>query len=215
MLPNEAPVCTLGVLDHQRFAETLVPLINRARSGRSPADSIAELRAFVATIKDRAKREDATSHMDRIEVAVQGSRWHRNAAGQILEATCVEESSQVVDQLDMFDACFDYLYAWNPDHAETIWTFLRYLSDFTVMWASPGDTWRAVIPPDLLTGPASAMAELTPRELGKMLSAVEDAEAFSEAETAGISEWWAQLRKMVRLAERQDFGLLIAVKTRA
>ncbi|MCA9300536.1 MAG: hypothetical protein KDA28_15805, partial [Phycisphaerales bacterium] len=158
------------MLDYDRFDRELAPLIEKARRGSTAAEAIAELRAFVSAIKERARREDALSQVERIDVAVQGNRWHRSAAGQILEASCVEECSRVEDHIGLFlDTCMPFLYDWDEDHAETICRFLAFLSDKTLSWASPANTWRATIEPEALNVPAEAMGALTPRDLKKLL----------------------------------------------
>ena len=205
-------ICTLGVLDYERFSGTLVPLVQRAQKSSGAAEAVEELRAFVANIKDRSRRDEAVSQVDRIDVAVQGSRWHRAAAGHVLEAACVEELTKIDDQTESFKLCLDYLYEWNEDAAETIAKFFAFLSDHTLPWASPSDTWRAAVPPEDLVAPAEVMSDLTPRALRKLLESAEDGIVFAEDEAETLAEWWGQLRKMVRLAHRQERGLLVAIK---
>lgn len=202
--------CTVGVLDHKKFDGQLSPLVERARS-KGDGAAVEEIRAMLMGIGDNDRRSDALSQLERIEVAVQSRRWHRSAAGFVLEAACVPEPEVVPDLMPVMNSASDFLYDWNEDHAEAVFQFLGYLSDCTLIWASPQDTWRAVVPPSELVGPAEALGALTPRALRKMLSEAEEGNVFSEEEALDLSTWWEALRKSVRVAARTDDGLYISV----
>lgn len=202
----------VGVLDHEAYGTRLLPLVTQIRAGESKADALAELRTFLTGLKDKTRREDSLSQLERIEVAVQSSRWHRSAAGQILELACVEEFVRVPDELERFRAGMDFIYLWDETHAEVIHRFLAFLGDHTLPWASPGDTWRAIVTPDQLAEVYDAFDALSPRALKKMLVNAEDGGVFSPEEATAVSDWYGELRRIVRLAHRQDSGFFIAVR---
>lgn len=202
--------CTVGVLDYKKFSDQLVPLVERARR-KGDGAAVEEIRAMLMGINDANRRADALSQLERIEVAVQGRRWHRSAAGFVLEAACVPDPEVVPDLMPVMNSASDFLYDWNADHAEQIFDFLGFLSDRTLIWASPQDAWRAVVPPDELKASAEALGALSPRELRKMLSQAEDGDVFSEDEALDLSAWWEALRKAVRVAARTEDGLYISV----
>ncbi len=208
---NSVALCRVGVLEHKKYTEHFEPLIREVRAKRS-ADVIGRLRAFLMSIGDGDLREDALAQLERIEVAVSGNRWQSNAAGFVLEASCVDNAEEVADHAELLDTCSTFLYDWDGAHAETIFTFFGFLADHTVRWASPPDTWRAVVPPDVLTDIGEAMNALTPRDMRKMLEGAEGGDVFSEDEAREFSVWWEAVRKAIRIANRLEEGLYICVQ---
>ncbi len=202
--------CRLAVLQYERYNEHFVPIITRARK-KGGAAAVEELRAFLTGIKDRDKRDEAMNQVDRIDSAVQGNRWHEAAAGMVMDASCTEDIKEFDDFSGSLDTWADFLYDWDPENAEAICNFFGFLSDYTVAWASPSDTWRAAVPPEQLTAAATAMGALTPRQLQKMLSSAEDGDVFSDEEAEDLANWWGEFRSTVRLARRQEEGLLVAI----
>lgn len=211
MSQGSVATCRVGVLEHTRYSQQFEPLIRETRAKRS-AEAVAKLRAFLMGVPDNDVREDALVQLERIDVAVQGSRWQSNAAGMILEASCVENLESVPDLSPLLDTCSNFLYEWNEEHADTIYTFFGFLADHTIRWASPSDTWRAVVPPDRLGEIAEAMGALTPREVRKMLESAEDGDVFSEDEAREFSAWWEAIRKAIRVAVRTESGFYICVE---
>lgn len=212
-MDNTSPATlTVGVLDFETFSGRFVPIVDRARKSSTARAAMADLRTFVANLRSREAREEAASHLERIDASVQSNRWHRSAAGQILEVSCVEELVRLPDHTATICACADMLYAWNPDHAELIYGFLVFLSDRTIPWASPADTWRAILPPDAIEGIANAMNALTPRDLRKLLEEADGGSIFSPEEAEQIAAWWGEYRRIVRLAQRQERGLYFSVR---
>lgn len=203
--------CTVGVLDYKRFAEQLVPLVNRAK-GKGDEAAVEEIRAMLMGIDDADRRSDAINQLDRIAVAVQSRRWHPSAAGFVLEAACVDEPTQIPDLMGLLNSASDFLYDWNEDNAEVIYEFFGFLSDRTLRWASPPDAWRAIVPPEALEAPTEALSALTPRQLRKMLTEAEEGNAFSEEEAIELSLWWEAIRKAARVASRTEGGLYICVE---
>lgn len=202
----------IGVLDFEAYDKRMLPLVEQIRGGRDKADALNELRTFLTGLKDKTRREDSLSQLERVEVAVQSSRWHRSAAGQILEFACVEEMTRTSDELERFRAGMDFIYLWDENHGEIIHRFLAFLGDHTLPWASPGDTWRAVISPTQIAEVFEAFDALSPRALKKMLVNAEDGGVFSPEEAEAVSSWYGDVRRIVRLAHRQDAGFFIAVR---
>lgn len=209
--PSSVALCRVGVLEHKKYTEHFEPLIREVRAKRS-AEVVAQLRAFLMSIGDSDLREDALGQLERIEVAVSGNRWQSNAAGFVLEASCVDNAETVPDLSGLLDTCSTFLYDWDESHAETIFTFFGFLSDHTVRWASPPDTWRAVVPPSNLQDIGEAMNALTPRDMRKMLEGAEDGDVFSEDEAREFSAWWEAMRKGIRMANRLEEGLYVCVE---
>ena len=203
--------CAVGVFDHAKYEEQFLPLIKEAR-GRGGASAIPKLRALLMGIGEGEVRDDALNQLDRVEVAVQGNRWQTNASGMILEAACVDAIESVPDLMPMLQTCSPFLYEWNEDHAETVMRFFGFLSDHTVRWASPPDTWRAIVGPEELTAVQEAMGALTPRELRKLLEAAEEGDVFSVDEAREFSHWWEAVRKVLRTASRLEQGFYICVE---
>lgn len=209
LTPSDA-TCTVGVLDHAKYDEQFLPLIREAR-GRGGVEAVPKLRAFLMGIGEGERRDDALNQLDRVEVAVQGGRWQSNASGMILEASCVDAVEEVPDLMSMLQTCSPFLYEWNEDHAETVTRFFGFLSDHTIRWASPPDTWRAIVAPEHLGGIQEAMSALTPRELRKLMEAAEDGNVFSVDEAREFSQWWEAIRKVLRTASRLEHGFYICV----
>jgi hypothetical protein len=209
--PKPDHIIHVGILDYKKFDEQLLPLMERAQ-GSEPQPAIDDAKMFVANIKDRETREHAMTQLERVETATHSGRWHEAASGLVLEASCVEETRQVVDLLDSTRIWVDFLYDWDEDAAKTINTFFAFLTDYSLEWASPGDIWRAAVPPDVIAATADAMNGLTPRQFRKHLLSVEEADVFEEEEAELLSEWWGELRSAMRMAKRLEYGLLIAIE---
>lgn len=201
---------TFGVLDHTTYASRFLPIVERLRGGEGSA--IDDLRTFVAAIDDGAQRDEAAAQLERLEGAVGNGRWHRNAAGQILEMCCVDQIVRLPDMLPTFQTAIEFLYAWNDENAETIHRFFAFLGDRTIPWASPSDAWRALLPASEIVEVGEAMADLTARDLKKLLVEAEDGDVFSPDEARDVSEWWGELRKVVRVANRLEHGLYVSVR---
>ncbi len=204
--------CIVGVLDHRKYSEQLLPMIERARRSTTSATAVEELRAFIMGVGNGTRREDALTQLERIEVAVQSSRWHRSAAGHVLEAACVGDLEEIPDLMSMLESCSNFLYGWDQERAEVIYRFFGFLSDNTLLWASPGDTWRAAVAPESLRDVADAMGALSPRDLRKLLENAEEGDVFSADEAREFSDWWGAIRKAIRMAVRTEQGLYISVR---
>jgi hypothetical protein len=204
--------CRFGVLDYKVYSETVIPLLERARKSSTSRPAMAELRAFLTGLRDKNRREEALAQFDRLDAAVQGSRWHRGAAGAIIEAATVDDAARLRDLSNVLRGCLDYIYAWNPEHGETIHRFWAHLGDTTLAWASPPDTWRGIIEPPQLAHFANAAHALSPRDLKRILTDAERGEIFSDAEAEELSEWWGEVRKVARMALRLEQGMLVAVR---
>lgn len=213
MLPASIADCTVGVLEYTKFSDQLLPLVDRA-SNRADLTAVEELRALVMGITDAARRVEILAQLDRIDVAVQSGRWHPSAAGLVLQGVCVPEAVTVEDRMSSLTAFTEVLYDWNADHAEEIATFFGFLSDRTLPWCSPSDTWRAVLPPAELKAPAEALGALSPRQLRKMLIDAEDGDVCSEDEARAMGAWWEAIRTALRQGTRTGEGLFIAVAHR-
>ena len=203
-------VCLVGALDYRKYAQQFVPIVERARSGRS-MDPVEELRALIMGVADNDQRTESLAQLERIEVAVQGGRWHRSAIGVLLEATCVEDRETVPDFLATFTSCSCYLYDWNEDFAEAIYAFFSELNDKTVPWASPTDTWRAIVPPDQLAATSEAFGALSARDLKKMLAEAEGGDVFSEDDAKEIAGWWEAVRKALRVSLRTERAFYFSI----
>lgn len=208
--PETIATSSFGVLDHATYAGSFLPVIERMRAGDAPA--VEELRAFIAAIEDGDLRDEAASQFERLEGAVGNGRWHRNAAGQILELCCVDSMVRLPDMLPTFQTAIEFLYGWNEEHAETIHRFFAFLGDRTVPWASPSDSWRALLPHEEIVAPGEAMADLTARDVKKLLTEAEGGDVFSPDEARDVSDWWGELRKVVRVANRLEHGLYVSVR---
>lgn len=147
-LHNPTGACVIGVLDFKKYTDQFIPVVERARGPGRSIEALDDLRALIMGIAEGDRRTEALNQFERVEVAVQGNRWHRSAAGHILEATCVDDPERVRDLIPVLTSCSGYLYDWNEDYAEAIYTFFGFLSDRTLPWASPSDTWRAIVPPN-------------------------------------------------------------------
>ena len=209
-LPNNNATCTVGVLEHKKFTAQFLPLVERARTSADLA-AVEELRALVMGVPDGPRRNDLLAQLDRIDVAVQSGRWHASAAGLVLQGVCVDQTATTRDLMQNLQAFTQLLYDWNTDHAETLLTFFGFLSDRTLPWCSPSDTWRAVLPPESLVAPAEALGALTPRQLRKLLIEAEDGDICSEPEARAMSEWWEAIRTAVRQGARTGEGFYICV----
>lgn len=209
---NKPPIFVMGVLDYQLFQQSMASLAERARKPAGAAETVATLRALVAGIPDKAQRELAATHLDRMESSLSNSRWNRAAAGQILELACVDEAVQLADLAGHFEKASPFLYAWNPDVAEHIFTFLHFLSDRTIPWATTSECWRAALPPTDVTVHAEAFGALTPRELGRIMTEAENGEIFGPREVEELTEWWTAVRRVVRLAERLERGVFVGTR---
>jgi len=203
----------VGVLDHEKFAGQLMPLVERAITS-AEIDAVEEMRALVMGITDPQRRNVALSQVERIDVAVQSHRWHRSAAGHVLQATCVDDEARVQDLMPLLNSCSHFLYDWNEDHAEALYQFFACLSDRTLTWASPPNAWRAIVPPKELERPAEALDALTPRSLRKMLEGAEDGDVFSKDDARRIADWYEAMRKAVRIGTRTGGGFFICVEHR-
>ena len=203
--------CTVGVLDYKKFSGQLLPLVERART-KGDSAAVDEIRAMLMGIDDGDLKLDALSQLDRIDVAVQSRRWHPSAAGFVLEAACVDDPAVIPDLMSTLNSASDFLYDWNEEKAEAIFQFFGFLSDRTLRWASPPDSWRAIVPPEALADPTDALSALSPRALRKMLIEAEDGNVFSEQEALDLSLWWEAIRKAVRVAAKTDCGFYICVE---
>lgn len=204
--------CRFGVLDYTVYKQTVLPLVERARKSSTSRIAMAELKTFLTGLKDKGRREESLTHFERLDAAVQGSRWHRGAAGAILEAGCVDETAKLPDLIAVFRSCSDMFYGWNADHGETLHRFWSFLGDHTIPWASPPDTWRGVLAPTELGPIADVANALTPRDLRKMLTDADRGEVFSPEDAEALSEWWSEMRRIVRLANRQEQGMMVCLK---
>lgn len=213
MLAASIADCTVGVLEYAKFSDQLLPLVDRSRN-RHDLTAVEELRALVMGVPDAGRRADILSQLDRIDVAVQSSRWHSSAAGLVLQGVCVPEAVTVEDRMGSLSAFTEVLYDWDADHAEQILTFFGFLSDRTLPWCSPSDTWRAVLPPEELKAPAEALGALTPKQLRKLLVEAEDGDVCSEDEARAMGAWWEALRTAIRQSSRMGEGLFIAITQR-
>lgn len=209
---NKPPIFVMGVLDHQLFQQSMASLVERARKPAGTAETVGTLRSLVSNIADKGHRELASTHLDRMESSLSNNRWNRAAAGQILELACVDEAVQLPDLAGHFEKVSPFLYAWNPDVAEHIYTFLHFLSDRTIPWATTAECWRAALPPAEVTAHAESFGALTPRELGRIMTEAENGEIFGPKEIEELSEWWTAVRRVVRLAERLERGVFVATR---
>ena len=205
--------CRIAVLDHERYANSFEPLIDRAKSSITKAGPVLEeLKLLIANVKERQTREDALNQFDRLESAVQSGKWHFAAAGQILELACTEDARVVPDLMGTLPTWIDILYTdWDENQARAVETFFSYLPDHTLEWASPAESWRAAIGPDALADVASATGALTPRQFSKYLSSAENGDIFDSEEAEKLAAWWNEIRSVIRQARRQDAGVLITV----
>lgn len=209
---NKPPIFVMGVLDYQLFQQSLASLVERARKPAGTAETVGTLRALVAGIADKGARDLAATHLDRMESSLSNNRWNRAAAGQILELACVDEAVQLPDLAGQFEKVSPFLYTWNPDVAEHIYTFLHFLSDRTLPWATTVECWRAALPPTDVNLHAEAFGALTPRELGRIMTEAENGEVFGPAETEELTVWWTAVRRVVRLSERLERGVFVATR---
>ena len=209
---NKPPIFVMGVLDYQLFQQSLASLVERARKPAGAAETVGTLRALVAGIADKGARDLAATHLDRMESSLSNNRWNRAAAGQLLELACVDEAVQLPDLAGNFEKVSPFLYAWNPDVAEHIFTFLHFLSDRTLPWATTIECWRAALPPTEVTVHAEAFGALTPRELGRIMTEAESGEVFGPAEIEELTVWWTAVRRVVRLSERLERGVFVATR---
>jgi hypothetical protein len=209
---NKPPIFVMGVLDYQLFQQSLASLVERARKPAGTAETLGTLRARVAGLADKGARDLAATHLDRMESSLSNNRWNRAAAGQILELACVDEAVQLPDLAGHFEKVSPFLYAWNPDVAEHIYTFLHFLSDRTLPWATTVECWRAALPPTDVNLHAEAFGALTPRELGRIMTEAENGEVFGPAETEELTVWWTAVRRVVRLSERLERGVFVATR---
>lgn len=206
--------CLIGVLDHKRFSEIVEPAAIRILSGKDKKDESAleELRVFVANVKERERRDEASNQLDRIAQAVQSNRWHQAAAGKLIDYACCDELKPVPNLFGTVPLWIDILYDWDVENARAIHQFFGFLSEHTIIWASPQDRWRAAIGPDDLEDATAAMAALTERQFAKLLSDAENGDIFDAEEAKELGAWWSELRSAVRLARRMEAGILVIVQ---
>lgn len=211
--PESTIQCRIAVLDHNRYANSFEPLIQKARKNLSRAgSSMEELKLLIANVKERQVREDALTQFERLETATQSNKWHFAAAGQMLELACTEEAKIVADLMPTIPTWIDILYTdWDENQARAVEAFFSYLPDHTLEWASPAEAWRAAVGPDELADVASATGALTPRQLSKYLSSAENGDIFDSEEAEKIANWWNDVRSVIRQARRLDAGILITV----
>lgn len=202
----------MGVLDHRLFTGPLSQSAERARRPSSASEAIATLKTVVAAVEDKARRQVAVDQLERIEVALASGRWNRLAAGHLLEAVAADEVTTLDDHTALFHQCSSFIYGWNEDFAEQIYTFFTYVSDRTVPWATSSEVWRAAVMPDEVLRIQDAISALTPREFKRIMVEADQGEVFSEAEAELLAEWWTQVRRVLRLAARLEQGVMFAAR---
>lgn len=205
--------CRVAVLDYERYASTLLPNIEKAYEAPSKsADAAEAIKVLIANVKDRTLREEAVAQFDRLQGALQNGRWQYAAAGLMLEHACTDEEKVVDDLMPTLPLWIDILYNdWVENHADAVQRFFSFLPDHTLHWATTPDAWRAAVSPQDLEAVATAMGALTPRQFAKHLSTAENGDIFDNEEADKISEWWSELRTVIRAARRQEAGLLVTV----
>lgn len=206
--------CLIGVLDFKRFHEVVEPAAMKILASRDKNNepALEELRVFVANVKERERRDEASSQLDRIAQAVQSNRWHQSAAGKLIDYACCEDLKPIPNFFESVPLWIDILYDWDVNNARAIHQFFNFLSEHTIIWASPQDRWRAAIGPDDLEDATAAMAALTERQFAKLLSDAENGDIFEAEEAKELGTWWNELRSTVRLARRMEAGLLVIAK---
>ena len=207
-------IFSVAALNYDRFSNELEPLVRTAKKTKNRMTS-SKLRVLIGKMKDRTRREEAVSQLERIETSLKSKRWHTGAAGQVLELTCTDGLISFYNLLPNFLECMDFLYLWNEENAAVITDFFSHISSWSLPWASPSDIWRAVIPTEQIRELAIAVDKMTPREMRKFLIALEDGLVYSKKEAEEISEWWGSVRKQVRLANRRKDGLLVTIRKRS
>lgn len=205
-------VCVLGVLNHDIYAGELIPLVERARKPSTSEEAMTLLRALIARLPS-AEQARPLEQYDKLVNAVQSGRWLRGPAGILLESICVEERADVGDHISDFDAAAEIFFTWNEANTHTLLRFFAMLPDHTVPWASPGDTWRSILSPEHIQAASEAMNDLTRRDVLRLLGDAEDGGVYSEEEAATLADWWDNIRRILRLANRQERGFYISVRT--
>lgn len=212
MHPTPPKTCCIGVLNHEIYANELVPVVEKARRSATADEAMAMLRGLIARLPG-AEQARPLEQYDKLVNAVQAGRWLRSPAGLLVECICVEEAAECPDLLDAFDAAAPLFFKWNEEHTHTLLSFFGSLSDHTLPWASSGDTWRAILPPDAIAEATAAMGELTRRDVHRMLADAEDGSIYSDDEAGTLADWWDNMRRILRLAHRQERGFYIAIRT--
>ena len=212
--PALPPTSTIaiGVLDFGDYQRRVLPLLEKAKTPASRAQAVHDLRAIAQTISDKGRREEAMTHIDRLDGSLQNNRWNRNAAGQIIESICVHRIARISDSLNTFRNIMEFVYRWDANHAETIYVFMAHLSDRTLANATSVEAWRVVLEPHEITAPAEACRALSHHELRKMLENTEHGGVFSPEESLEISEWWKEFRTIIQAAAREENGVFICVR---
>lgn len=209
---GEPVSCRFGVLDYTVYRDTVVPILERARKSSTSRMAMVDLKAYLTGLKDKTRREDALAQFDRLDAAVQGSRWHRGAAGSIIEASCIDDAVRLPEFTSVFRSSFEFIYSWNDQHGETIHRFWAWMSDYTLPWASPADTWRTIITPERVAPFAEAANALTPKEYKRLLTDADRGEAFSPEDAEALSDWWGEIRRIARLSLRLEQGMLVSLR---
>lgn len=217
MSKDTAPsLCRIAVLDYDRYASTFLPNIEKAHAAPSKsAEAVENLKVLIANVKDRTQREEAMAQFERLHGAISNNRWQYAAAGLMLEHACTEDAKVVDDLMPLLPLWIEVLFNdWVEGHAEAVQNFFSFLPDHTLHWASTPDAWRAAVGPQDIDAVATAMGALTPRQFAKHLTAAENGDIFDNEEAEIISEWWNELRSVIRAARRQEAGLLITISAR-
>lgn len=210
--PPNSTVIAIGVLDFNDYQRRILPLLDKAKNTSTRAQSIVDLRTIAQSIGDKNRREEATTHIDRLDGSLQNNRWNRNAAGQIIESMCVHRIARIPDYMNEFRNMMEFLYKWNAAHAETLYVFLAHLSDRTLLSATSPEAWRVVLEPEEVVTPAEACKALSHLELRKMLENVESGAVYSPEEAQEMSEWWKEVRTIIQAAAREENGLFVCVR---
>jgi len=206
------PACLIGTIDYVAYTNTMASLFTRLARPATAREPLDQLSAIIPSLKEKSRREDANTHMEKITQFVDGNRsQYRDHLGHLFEAVCADNQARLPDLAPIMRSCSDYLYAWDAEKGETIYRFFAYLGDYTVDWASQASYWRAIVPPDALRAPAEAMDALNPTEMRKILETADNGEVFSREEAEQVAEWWTIFRKTARRAARADEALFIAL----
>lgn len=209
-------LCRVAVLDYERYATQFLPNIEKSYAAPSKAgEALDALKVLIANVKERTAREEALTQFERLHGAMQNNRWQYAAAGLMLEHACTEDEKLVDDLMPTLPLWIDILYNdWGESHADAVQRFFSFLPDHTLRWATTPDAWRAAVGPQDLEAVATAMAALTPRQFAKHLTGAEGGDIFDHAEAEQISEWWSELRAVIRAARREEAGILVTVSER-
>jgi hypothetical protein len=210
--PPSTTVIAIGVLEFNDYQRRVLPLLDKAKQAPTRAQAILDLRTMAQSIGDKNRREEALTHIDRLDGSLQNSRWNRNAAGQIIESMCVHRIARIPDHINDFRNLMEFLYKWNADHAETLYVFLAHLSDRTLLSATSPEAWRVVLDPSEVVAPAEACRNLTHHDLKKMLENAEGGAVYSPEEALEMSEWWREFRTIIQAAAREENGIFLCVR---